>query len=258
LTSGRVRIRRFRLPNWWWDYRWFLWAGGVCLIFILGYIGFRHHFDGRGHHSLADYVYLSVQLFPLQSGAVAEPVPWELQVARIVAPALAAVGIVGAATEVYRALRQQRWKLRRLRDHIVICGCGRRGSLLAVALMNGNRPTGKVIIIENGADPEVAHPELASHWSLTPWEDDLTGPEFDRGDYLADVEPESVAAIYVCFDDEHLALTTTLRLKQHFPGTPIKVRMTQRNGGLATLLPENVSPFGLMEEACTPGVLGLE
>jgi hypothetical protein len=80
------------------EYRWFLWAAAVCLTFILGYVGFHQHYASAGHRSFADLVYLSLQLFPLQSGALPAGVPWELQIARIAAPALAAVGIIGAVT----------------------------------------------------------------------------------------------------------------------------------------------------------------
>ena len=62
---------------------------------------------------------------------------------------------------------------------------------------------------------------------------------------------------YVCFDNEHLALTTTLRLRQHFPDKRIKVRMTQKEKGLTGLLPTSVSAFGLIEEACTREKLGV-
>ena len=429
MTPERQSRRPKRFLNWWSDYRWFLWAAAVGLTFILGLIGFHQHFVGRGHHSFADLVYLSLQLFPLQSGAVHEPVPWELQVARIAAPALAAVGIIGAVTAVIRAFQQEQWKLSRLKDHAVVCGCGRRGSFLAVALAGSDDQEGSVVVIENGDHPEyiescrqagvlvlsgdatdpavleraridratrlvalcgedavnariavaaraalqrspnpqlqahvhvadeelrellenepsqsrgedpplsslkvfdlfevgakqmldmeprfqpsdwdandrllvaglgelgkhlvveatcrfktagrpfplqttildhdakgkithlqVANEELAAHWSLNGWEEDLAGPEFDRGDYLSDSEVRSVRAIYVCFDDEPLALTTTLRLKKRFRSIPINVRMTHEKEGLATVLPEpgNVFPFGLTEAACRPEYL---
>lgn len=425
------RKRRAQFHDWWSDYSWFLWAGAVCLIFVFGYVGFHRHFtETHQHRSVADTAYLSLQLFPLGSGNVRAGVPWELQVARVLAPALALTGLVAAVRALYLAFRQGRWRVRGLRDHYVVCGCGRRGSLLAVAL----RESHKVVVIENGENPEyiercrqkqvvvlegdatdpallekahldraahlialcgedavnariaiaasaalteIPNPDLQAHihiadeefaelvkerrgqfvngssgpfatlelidvfktaaaemlnmapafdpqawrpndrlivvglgelgqhlvvnavtrwrdadrseplpisildrdanekiaglrfeleglnekWEPTGWSGDLAGAAFDSGDYRSETDAKSVRQIYVCLDDEHLALTTTLRLEKQFPGVPIKVRMTTEHQGLGTLLPveQNIKPFDLFEAACRPDrLLGSE
>ncbi len=420
--------RRADLLDWWSDYSWFLWAGAVLVVFVLGYLGFERHFEETNQErSATDLFYLSLQLFPLGSGDVAGAVPWQLQFARIVAPALALAGLIAAIRALYRAFKQGHWKVQRLSDHVVICGCGRRGSLLAVALRDMGY---SVVAIENGGQPEhiercrekkvvvlsgdatdaallrkahveradhlialcgadsvnariaiaasdalrerpnpdlrahihisdeelaemikrqgglfadgdigpfqsldlidvfavgakamldmhpafiprdwnprdrllvvglgelgkhlvleaaeqwkksghrsplkltvldrdareklshlkIANPELADSWSAEGWQHDLAGAGFDERAYLTRRKARRVRAVYVCFDDEHLALTTTFRLQHDFDGVPIKARMPQRDEGLAKLLPEDhdVYPFGLIEAACNPDQL---
>jgi voltage-gated potassium channel Kch len=147
--SPRRRQARW-IADWWNDYGWFLWAGCALLVVILGYIGFQQHFDGQGNKSVADLLYRSLQLFALESGAVGPPIPWELQAARIAAPALAAVGIIGAVRALVHALRERGWRISRANHHTIICGLGRRGSALTGALRNAGE---LVVVIENGADP---------------------------------------------------------------------------------------------------------
>jgi hypothetical protein len=124
-TSGRKHVRLK-----WRDYQWYvvgaLWLATVCL----GYVGFGRHFAALAEvRSPLDLFYLTLQLFPLQSGAVAPPLNWELQTARLLAPAIVAYTAVRAlATLFYEQLQSLR--LRFTRDHVVICGLGRMGLLL--------------------------------------------------------------------------------------------------------------------------------
>ena len=62
---------------------------------------------------------------------------------------------------------------------------------------------------------------------------------------------------YVCFDNEHLAFTTTLRLRHHFPDNADQGPNDSDGKGLTGLLPTSVSAFGLIEEACTREKLGV-
>lgn len=115
----RPRLRRYG-----WLLLGTLWIAAV----VLGYLGFRALDGGRG--SFWDTLYLALQLFPLQSGSVPPPVPWELEVARLLAPAVLAATAVGAVLETLRdELRSL--AVRRLRGHVVVCGLGERGLLLA-------------------------------------------------------------------------------------------------------------------------------
>ncbi len=106
----------------------------------LGYVGFAKHFAAVGQvRSSLDLLYLTLQLFPLQSGAVPPPISWELEVARLLAPAVAAYTAVQALAVIFYE-QVQSLLLRVIHDHVVICGLGRMGLLLARGfLQRGNR-----------------------------------------------------------------------------------------------------------------------
>jgi hypothetical protein len=127
-------------------------GGSWLVVGILGYVGFARHFAALGQsRSPGDLLYLTVQLFVLESGAVVGPVGWELELARFLAPAVAAYTAVQALAllfyEQFHLLRA-----RFVRDHVVICGLGRKGLLLA----RGFRQRGDaVVVIEMDEDNEL-------------------------------------------------------------------------------------------------------
>jgi hypothetical protein len=129
----------------WRDYQWAvivgLWLGAL----MLGYVGFAKHFAALNTPRSFGYLfYVTLQLFILESGAVAGPMSWELEVARLLAPAVALV----AAANVLLVLLRERlpflW-VRGYTGHVVICGLGRKGMVLAHGfLARGER----VVVIE--------------------------------------------------------------------------------------------------------------
>ena len=131
--------------------RWPLIAALFATAVVLGWIGFDRSLAASGQPgSFLDKLYLSLQLFVLQSGAVSPPVPWQLDVARFLAPATTAYATVSALVAV---LGEQISGIRaRLSaDHVVVCGLGRIGGLVA----KGMRGAGyNVVAIE--ADPRNA------------------------------------------------------------------------------------------------------
>lgn len=146
-TGARPRMasRRRRLLRFWQEYQWFV-VGGVWLAAgVLGYIGFARHFAALGQpRSPGDLLYLTLQLFVLESGAVVGPVGWELEVARFLAPAVAAYTAVQALVLLFYE-QFQLLRVRFIRDHVVICGLGRKGLLLARGFREGGE---RVVIIE--------------------------------------------------------------------------------------------------------------
>ena len=101
--------------------------------------------------SPGDLLYLTLQLFVLESGAVVGPVGWELEVARFLAPAVAAYTAVLALALLFYE-RFQLFRLRFVRDHVVICGLGRKGLLLA----RGFRERGdRVVVIDLDEDNDL-------------------------------------------------------------------------------------------------------
>lgn len=118
---------------------------------VLGFIGWVAYFDARPEtKSFWDILYLDVQLFFLQSGAVPGPMPVSLEIARFLAFSVAAIaaikGVAVLAREQVTAFRR-----RFLRDHVVIVGLGEKGRLLAEAFVETGS---KVVAIEADGDDD--------------------------------------------------------------------------------------------------------
>jgi hypothetical protein len=142
---------RARLGDLWHDAQW--WAiGALALVaLILGFVGFRDYADAVGSSTgFWDVFYLDLQLFVLESGALADSsaIPASLQIARFLAPAVASVALLRAVAPLFRD-QLQLLRFRIARDHIVICGLGRKGLLLARTLRDqGDR----VVVVERDED----------------------------------------------------------------------------------------------------------
>jgi len=132
----------------WHDFRWPIIGASGVLAICLGHIGFARHYalvdDPR---SFSDALYLSLQLLTMKSGFIDPPVPWQLEVARLLAPGVAAFAAIQALAAIFhdhfQFLRLRFWK-----DHVVLCGLGDKGFALAKAFLErGDR----VVIIERDA-----------------------------------------------------------------------------------------------------------
>lgn len=99
---------------------------------LLGLRGFsRYHAAIGAPFGFWDNLYLSLQLFGLGSGIVDQPeyMTWELQIARFLAPAVAMYAVIQALLVIFRG-QVELFNLHRMRNHAIICGLGRKGSLL--------------------------------------------------------------------------------------------------------------------------------
>lgn len=124
------------------------------VVVALGTIGFTRHQAAAGSvDPLTTRIYLAIQLFVLEGGAVPGPVPWELDVARHAAPAVAAWAIVLAVASLFRE-ELDRLRVRAMRGHTVVVGLGRRSRRIVETLLERGV---RVVAIES--DP--AHPSLA-------------------------------------------------------------------------------------------------
>ena len=146
------RLAHFAL-SWWRPMRWPLLAVATLVTFVLGFLGFRDYFDGQNvDKSTLDLVYLSLQLFTLESGSVPETSPpWPLELARLAASAAA---IVAAVAVAFRDQIRE-WRLRRERGHIVVCGLGSSGARLVTGLLDAGY---RVV----GIDVDESNPVAAS------------------------------------------------------------------------------------------------
>jgi len=161
------------LRNLWADYSWFIIILLGIASLVLGYIGFwkNGQFTESGR-TIFDNLYLTLGLISLNSGAVPPPISWELQVARFLVPAVTAYTAFLAFTTLF-IQQTDRVRLWFNRDHVIICGLGRKGYRLAnqflqqrtpvvvIEMDEGNdwigniRSAGAIVLHGDAADPEL-------------------------------------------------------------------------------------------------------
>jgi hypothetical protein len=161
-----------RSKHWLLNQRWWIFATLALITFVLGVAGFTDHFNAIGEgRPAADRVYLSLQLFTLESGSIEEPIGWELNIARLMAPALFATGAAGVISAVISALRDRGSMASARRDHVVVCGLGRMGFGLVTRLLErGDR----VVAID--LDAQLADTHRHGARRLTVLHGDATSP----------------------------------------------------------------------------------
>ena len=128
---------RARDRRWWHDYQWTVILAVALVAIVLGCWGFARLpiEPGEPARTWLGVFYLTLQLFTLESGALRGPVNWPLQVARWLAPGVAAYAAVQALVVI---LQEQidSLRLRWRKGHCVICGLGHKGLLLAQGLLD--------------------------------------------------------------------------------------------------------------------------
>jgi hypothetical protein len=138
-------FRRTRLHPVWEELRWPTIGGLAVLALVLGILGFRRYLRARyGHYHALDPVYLSTQLFVFEWGSTPVRLNWELEVSRFLAPAVAVYTAAGALAAIFRD-QLQSLRVRVKQQHVVICGLGRKGLLLAEGFQ---RDGDRVVAIE--------------------------------------------------------------------------------------------------------------
>jgi len=141
--------------------KWLLTALLWVIALGLGYWGFHRYFTALGEaHTVSGTFYRSLQLVVLESGGFVDPLAWQLEVARYLAPLVAAFTAIIAALvllgEQFASLR-----LRFFANHVVICGLGRKGMLIAGQLHADGHD---VVAVDSCA--ESAHRETCQNLSI--------------------------------------------------------------------------------------------
>ena len=150
LISANYRFKKKiswkrNLRLWWQNYQWQFIGVFAFLILVLGYVGFVDYFNSIGEaRSPWGFLYLSLQLFMLESGAISEPLNWELQLARFLAPAIGAYAALQALALIFRE-QLEIVRLKFLGNYIVICGLSQRGRLFTERFLEQGYP---VVVIE--------------------------------------------------------------------------------------------------------------
>ncbi len=134
------------------------WLFPLLILFtlLLGAVGFYRY--GILHDSSPDWfssLYLSLQLFVLNSGGVPGPIPLTLEVARFLAPALTAGGIFLA---IWEPLHHNflLYKIRFWKNHVVVCGLSKKAELLIFDFLKNNDENCSIVVIEANEN----HPSL--------------------------------------------------------------------------------------------------
>ena len=147
-NNWRNRLRAFwrkRLHPIWQDIEWPLVGGVWVFAFILGYIGFSKHSAAVSEGSSGwNILYRSIQLMVFESGDVEGPLSWHLEVARFLLPAVAGYAAVQALLAIFRD-QWQLFKLRFVKNHVVVCGLGERGLRLTQEFLDHGY---RVVVIE--------------------------------------------------------------------------------------------------------------
>lgn len=210
---------------------------------VLGTVGFLVWAEEAGEEmSVLDAFYLSVQLFVLQSGAVAPPVPLSLEIARFLAPIVAGYTAISASALLFRE-QVAAIRARRLDGHVVVCGLGRKGALLTASLrrtgrrvavierdaendlISGARASGALVFTGDARDPEIlrrARTQLATHVVAVCGDDGVNAEIAVRARGLASADGDALTCIVHIVDPQ---LCTLLRMQEMGRGheTPFRV-----------------------------------
>ncbi|MFQ5642413.1 MAG: RyR domain-containing protein [Thiogranum sp.] len=137
----------------WQDYQWTAIALLGLFALLLGLAGFYRYFASISEPaSFGELLYRTLQLFTMEFDIHASGLPWELDVARFLAPAV----LVYTAAKAILAIFHEQLQLFRVRfanDHVVICGLGQKGLLLARAFRAKDYPV--VCIEQDGRHPGI-------------------------------------------------------------------------------------------------------
>jgi len=87
----------------WREYQWMIVGVLAVVACLLGVIGFTRYFAVHMPEATwFDSVYYTLQLFSLESGSFTGEVPWQLQVARFLAPGVIVYTAINALLVVFR------------------------------------------------------------------------------------------------------------------------------------------------------------
>lgn len=119
--------------------RWKFLLAGWIVVAALALWGMREAADfGGSHRSWLDDLYQLTDVFGFGFDLSLGSANWQLQVARFLGPAIFAGSLVQAFMALTRD-RASRWRARRRRGHVVVCGLGDRGTRIAKAVAAGGQ-----------------------------------------------------------------------------------------------------------------------
>jgi voltage-gated potassium channel Kch len=110
--------------------------------FILGWWGYYRHYHDDGW-TLTDITYVTMRLFLINVNEYGTSKYWQLEAGRFILPLVSSYAVVLIVLKLFSE-KIKYMKIKRWRNHVVICGLGDKGYLLARDLIKKNR----VVVIE--------------------------------------------------------------------------------------------------------------
>jgi RyR domain/TrkA-N domain len=195
-TVGARTASRVVVAVWRWSA---ILVAGAALVF--GYLGIQEHFrvKGGGTPGPLDLFYYDLQLFVLSSPPVDDggPFPAMLQAARFAAPAVTVYALIEAARKLFAA-ELSRLRVRRLRQHHVVCGDGPVADALTRRLAGeGAR------VVRVRRSPELGGPRQSV----------LVGNPADA-EVLRNAAVARARALYACTADSAVNMTVAMAVLQ--------------------------------------------
>jgi voltage-gated potassium channel Kch len=133
------------------QYQWWILGVVTLAAFVLGYIGASEALtekDPVAHQNVLDPAYQSLKNFVLENDEKAG-LPWQLEVGRYLAPAVAGWATISALGLLFRD-RVQQLKIPWMRGHVVICGLGEHVGIMFLRHLREARV--HVVVVE--LDPD--------------------------------------------------------------------------------------------------------
>lgn len=122
----------------------------ICFLY-LGYVGWvQYQWMNYQANDIALDIYLTIQLVSMNSGAVAQPIPLALDIARFALPVLTLLTALQAFLGFFRD-QVRTIQLSLLSGHVIICGLSRKGFLLATRFRH--QGTDVVVIEQDEENP---------------------------------------------------------------------------------------------------------
>jgi hypothetical protein len=168
---------------------------GFAVSITLGYWGWSRVHNFQDPTETAHFLgraYLTLQLFVLHPQDLPSEVPWQLQAAMFMAPAVLALATVTLITARFRKRLRHMW-FRRSRGHAIVCGAGVHGMRLAENLAQNGR---RVVVVDiDERAPGMRGPEHRHEYRLvadTVHEDTLASAGVRRAERLIAVAGDDV------------------------------------------------------------------
>jgi hypothetical protein len=179
---------------------------------------------------LANALYLSAQLFIMQTPSFESTLPWTLEIARWLAAASTGLVLFNAALHLFHH-EQIGLLLRHRKNHSIVCGLGRRGIVIAEKLYAAGIP---VVAIEKNPEPDL---EERLHKMGIPL---ITG-DATRKEILLEARTEYADSLFTfCPDD---TINISIALQAHnlncFTGTTRKCFIHINDAELRNALQNN-------------------